>query len=1289
MSTININALVEHCASEINIQFNGLNATATAATTVNGNTITINIAATEVVIDGVAVPFAAADYLEIVFTDGVITSSTGVDLFANNSGGLLTVADVEAQITADIFGNLSVDDAGIIHIDSEAGSYILVRFIDTPENDPSSTDQTELDLHNGVEVGTYTRNVIDGLMTFDASFENALGESGFSNISDTGGTVTYELNSNIDGTLNMHNLVDDNVSAIPVASTNAKLYKAINPDVGNNEFVYFGLIKDDSQTIEGSTTGKWFYIENNSSRIGDDVNNNGGETGSYIIDNTTNAMTLTAHFDDSTSADLDGSGLANEHDSSNPTNWSLVAQDHSIHLSPAGVDDALILTEVAMGDSEIAGIYGSGDATQTQYAVIFKTPDGTNTAPTASNTIADQTYTVGDTMLNPSDYFTDADAGDSLDYYVRYNVDGVIDPITNSILDGNYFDLNQPANPEDLGIRSVSIIAIDKSGAQAEQTFNVTINAAPIVTPLEEGSFIYVEYEEGSPADENGVEFGTYTYDASTERADFTAIFDDSNSDSTGSGVANTDSDAAGFTIKDNGDGTLYGSPNGGVDAADSANFTDVSARTTLYKSMGEHPTYLALIANETQDTAGVVKGNFVYLEYVASKVGLPSQSENGGETGTYELNTTTGKVTITGRLNDSVDDYIDVNGVYHPDDSGLFNANSVLYGSTALVQSHSLWLGSDVPGDNFSFILNEIDLGDSAIQGVYGSSTATSDNYLMIFKAPDATNTAPTVSNTITDQVYNWGDTIINPDDYFTDADAGDSLDYYLRYEIGGAIDPLSYSAMSMVHEHDYDFGTEQVTIIAVDKSGSTAEQTFNLTIIPPVNVTYEYLTEKGIIFGDDGQLHNVDYALFVNTATDETVFSHSFEVSQTVSFDVTQDAWIFTDTITGNTFSAASGVSKTFPEELENGANPTFDNPRTFTDSLGITWTQSVSGDTNKGWLVTNDSDDSFYYNESALIDGVYIDGAGHVTSSRGENYQRNGEVFTLIEGTTKTEAEWLTFAADFQGGSNDTTINDAPQKVGVLVDVTTEMADGNPLLDPTSFFSDPDGETLTYTVNSVRPNGSDSVTDTLAEWNSWYLDPVDAGQEGDWVVTVIAKDTAGKTAEQSFNWTVNIDTSLMNALIYTTNNLWLDNLTIHYINDGVDTGVSTLIEEGGIKIDNSVSFNAVTLSNDNIYSDNLNILDLYGVLGNIGQTIDTYAEHASDMDNDGVINISDLYDVLDGIGQAPQTFDLVDTNGNLVTSLDANSTSVANWTIIANGDVNASGMFEDIFTMASDMV
>ena len=145
----------------------------------------------------------------------------------------------------------------------------------------------------------------------------------------------------------------------------------------------------------------------------------------------------------------------------------------------------------------------------------------------------------------------------------------------------------------------------------------------------------------------------------------------------------------------------------------------------------------------------------------------------------------------------------------------------------------------------------------------------------------------------------------------------------------------------------------------------------------------------------------------------------------------------------------------------------------------------------------------------------------------------------------------------------------------------------------------------------------------------------------------------------------------------------------MTLGFFKDGIDTGISATVEQGGIKIDTDVNFNSVTLSDNNIYTDDLNISDLYSVLDNIAQTINTHAEHASDMDNDGVINISDLYDVLDGIGQAPQSFDLVDANGNLVTSLDANSTDIANLTIVANGDANQSGAFEDVYTVASDLV
>jgi len=63
--------------------------------------------------------------------------------------------------------------------------------------------------------------------------------------------------------------------------------------------------------------------------------------------------------------------------------------------------------------------------------------------------------------------------------------------------------------------------------------------------------------------------------------------------------------------------------------------------------------------------------------------------------------------------------------------------------------------------------------------------------------------------------------------------------------------------------------------------------------------------------------------------------------------------------------------------------------------------------------------------------------------------------------------------------------------------------------------------------------------------------------------------------------------------------------------------------------------------------------------------------------------------MYSVLDGIGQGSQTFDLVDQNGNLVTSLNTSQTDIVNWTIVANGDVNLSGAFDEAYVMQVDVV
>ena len=77
------------------------------------------------------------------------------------------------------------------------------------------------------------------------------------------------------------------------------------------------------------------------------------------------------------------------------------------------------------------------------------------------------------------------------------------------------------------------------------------------------------------------------------------------------------------------------------------------------------------------------------------------------------------------------------------------------------------------------------------------------------------------------------------------------------------------------------------------------------------------------------------------------------------------------------------------------------------------------------------------------------------------------------------------------------------------------------------------------------------------------------------------------------------------------------------------------------------------------------------------------------AIDSDSDG---ISDAIDILRHIVdlEAIDTFDLIDSEGNRVTELDANASGEApTWTIIANGDVDMSGSFDDDYIVTSDIV
>ena len=136
--------------------------------------------------------------------------------------------------------------------------------------------------------------------------------------------------------------------------------------------------------------------------------------------------------------------------------------------------------------------------------------------------------------------------------------------------------------------------------------------------------------------------------------------------------------------------------------------------------------------------------------------------------------------------------------------------------------------------------------------------------------------------------------------------------------------------------------------------------------------------------------------------------------------------------------------------------------------------------------------------------------------------------------------------------------------------------------------------------------------------------------------------------------------------------------------------------VINDGELDISESYSFDSIKLADEQIYTQSISISDAIDVLRHIVDleaiTEGSNAFHAADTDNNDTLNISDAIDILRHIVdlEAIDTFDLIDSEGNRVTELDANASGEApTWTIVANGDVDMSGSFADNYIVESDLV
>jgi VCBS repeat-containing protein len=166
---------------------------------------------------------------------------------------------------------------------------------------------------------------------------------------------------------------------------------------------------------------------------------------------------------------------------------------------------------------------------------------------------------------------------------------------------------------------------------------------------------------------------------------------------------------------------------------------------------------------------------------------------------------------------------------------------------------------------------------------------------------------------------------------------------------------------------------------------------------------------------------------------------------------------------------------------------------------------------------------------------------------------------------------------------------------------------------------------------------------------------------------------------------------------AVIRTANDALPKDFDLQYFKGGVDSGVSTFLEEGGISFDHALDFDAVKLSDPAAYNDTSSIQadDAVAILRDIVFLdiieTDTTTWHAADVNNNGSIQADDAVAILRHIVFLDEidTFDLVDnTTGNRVTNLDPDA-ALGEWTIVANGDVNSSGWFDEQYLIASDFL
>ena len=365
------------------------------------------------------------------------------------------------------------------------------------------------------------------------------------------------------------------------------------------------------------------------------------------------------------------------------------------------------------------------------------------------------------------------------------------------------------------------------------------------------------------------------------------------------------------------------------------------------------------------------------------------------------------------------------------------------------------------------------------------------------------------------------------------TDNDSGDKIN---GYSIAGGADSKQFSIDSSSgalrfntapnYEAPTDASGNNDYIVEVQVSSGSGDRAKTAT--QPLTVTVIDVNEAPIATGSisseslnaGGSAAVIDVSgNFTDPDGDALTYSASSSKPSAAGASVSGSTVTVTPLTAG---SATVTVTASDPDGLSAGqtiavivyANrlPTFSAPFSFsvpenTTAVGtVTAADSDSGDSVTGYAITGGADDANFSVDSA---------SGALSFKSPPNYEApadasgNNDYIIEVQASSGNGDRAKTASQTFTVTVTD--VNEAPLAIGAIPGVSVNVG-GNPRsVDAASYFTDPDGDTLSYTASSNK-TGAATVS---VSGSTVTISPVAAGRA---TVTVTASDPDGLTATQT---------------------------------------------------------------------------------------------------------------------------------------------------------------------------